>query len=365
MSKPIQLTDTRSILAPQAALATSQGVLVGYADEQFPPVDRAWRVRLVGFDGALGADSAIASLTSAALVWTGISSAQGNTGLGAAMSDDLLGTVFKLLDPDGAPHGPPEQPTSLSSHDLLGTPAGFSVLQSAFDPNTGVVSEVKLELLDARGHRGGSHTLVSSPTPTICGYQRVGFDDGSFTLVWFVSGPCDGCGEAHARHFDWSGTPLAADTILEAFGPMAYASPVAAASGDAMLLAWSVRAGNRIELDGATYDEDGALLAAPVKFADTSSENAPGLAATGAPGGDFLVGWVDDGSTSNAHVHVVSVARSGGANGPATSLAAASPGSDARALVAASADGAIIAYPSDVGGFGIEVFAIPLSCAAP
>ncbi|HEY4117418.1 MAG TPA: hypothetical protein VGM56_06160, partial [Byssovorax sp.] len=313
VSDPIQLTDIPSILAPQAALATSGGVLVGYADEQFPPVDAAWRVQLVGFDGLQGADFPIATRSGGALGWTAISMAQGTSELAAAMSDQSQGTVFMRLDANGKPHGPPANPSRLSSHDLLGTPAGFSVLESAFDPDTGVVSAVSLALVDQVGHFGGSRALVSSPTPTIGGFQRVGFDDGSFTLVWFVSGPCEGCGDAHARHFDWSGDPLADETILEAFGPMSYASPVAASSGDALLLAWSARAGSRIELDGATYDEDGRLLAGPLKFADTSSDNAPELAAVGAPGGDFLVGWIDDGLTSNAHVHVVSVARSGGA----------------------------------------------------
>jgi hypothetical protein len=87
-----------------------------------------------------------------------------------------------------------------------------------------------------------------------------------------------------------------------------------------------------------------------------------GIAA--APGGDFVVAWAEGVGTVTGSLFVQSVGPDGASEGPATMLGMVSPGSEEDVLVVASPLGAMVVYESDVPNYGIEVYAVPLTCGS-
>src|ERR1700733_4358890 len=78
---PVQVSaPVGGALGLETAVATADGVLVGYADILFPPADPYWHLRRVSYDGAsLGPLSAPFRRDTSQLLWTAISVAAGPT----------------------------------------------------------------------------------------------------------------------------------------------------------------------------------------------------------------------------------------------------------------------------------------------
>jgi len=71
---PVQVSNVGSIVELMSAVPAPSGVLVGYADAQFPPVDSSWHERLVSLpDGMLGPEQTPFLRKTTGLGWTAIS----------------------------------------------------------------------------------------------------------------------------------------------------------------------------------------------------------------------------------------------------------------------------------------------------
>jgi hypothetical protein len=86
------------------------------------------------------------------------------------------------------------------------------------------------------------------------------------------------------------------------------------------------------------------------------------MAVTGAPGGDFVVAWLDQSETSGGVLQVQAVASDGTSEGPPTMLGDIAASPETYVLLVATTDGAMVFYESDTPEY-VEVFAIPLRCA--
>ncbi|MGH7328127.1 MAG: hypothetical protein ACREJX_07220, partial [Polyangiaceae bacterium] len=115
-------------------------------------------------------------------------------------------------------------------------------------------------------------------------------------------------------------------------------------------------------LIGEPFDANGNSLGSERTFAEIADPDVPPFAIAAAPGGDWIAVWLDDVYRPTSHVSVQAVNANGSSEGPATTLASASEGSDANVMVVASPLGAMALYESDIPNYGIEVYAIPLKC---
>src|SRR5215472_3331778 len=361
---PVQLSNTASIMELQSALGTSSGVLVGYADEQFPPVDPRWHARLVSYGTAtLGDESSLMPRNSSQLGWTGVSLAQGNGRIAAVASDQVNGMFFVPIDQNGAPTGAPTRTPGDPGRYLLGTSTGFSALRSAFDPSGLRHSPVELASLDASGQVLGSRTILDASVP-VDWYWRFGLADGSFVIVWAASDACPGCRTVRGQHFSESGVAMASVARLHDFGANEYGNYTAAATSTGFLLAWSEGGPpNPIEFVGEPFDPDGVPTGGATHFAKFPGPNAPLFALATAPGGDLRAAWVDDSLSQHPQAYVQSVRADGSPEGSVATVSTAAPSSD-TVMVVASPLGAMLLYQGDIPNFGIEVYAVPLACGS-
>jgi hypothetical protein len=364
---PIQLSRIPSIVEPMSALPTPSGVVVGYADVQLPPVDRDWHARLVSFDdGALGPEQAVLHRGSSTLDWTPISLARGSGQAAATASDDAQGMLFVPIDDRGAPSGPSRVVGGDPARTMFATRSGFSVLRSPFDPSGVLRGPVSVASLDGNGQINHERQLLDGSTPLVA-YTRVAYGDDSFLLSWLTDGPCPtGCRTTQAEHFSEKGDPLAAAVTVHTFDAETYGVLEIAASGAAssgFLAVWSEGSSGPVTLVAEPFDADGRPAGSPSTFTTLPGLNAPYFALAGAPGGDYVVAWIDTDSVHSGGIYVQAVSTDGTAEGPVTMLGSVSAMSEEALLVVASAAGAMIVYEDDVPGLGVEVFAIPLRCA--
>ena len=361
---PVQVSNIASIIGVQSAIATSAGVLVGYADDQFPPVDTSWHGRTVAFgDGSLGPDQTVLTHDASGLGWTRITFAEGFGRSGAAASDQADGLLFTTTDPTGAPTGSVAQSAGDSARDLFATSSGYSILRSPFDPTGSTPGPVSLATLDPSGNVTGSVQLLGATTPVVS-YSRIPFADGSFSLVWLGNDACPSCLTVHAQHLASNGDALAPAVALHAFGPDSPDEYAVSASSKGLLFAWAEGGSTGpVTLSASAFDADGQPVGGPNVFAQAANQSNVVLALAAAPGGDVVASWIAGGEISG-QVYVEAVAADGTAEGPPTTLVPVSDSPEEDLLVVASALGAMVLYESDIPNYGIEVYAIPLKCAA-
>ncbi|HEY5242889.1 MAG TPA: hypothetical protein VIJ22_15525 [Polyangiaceae bacterium] len=361
---PVQVSNIASIIGVQSAIATPAGVLVGYADDQFPPVDTSWHGRLVAFgDGSLGPDQTVLTHDALGLGWTRITFAEGFGHSGAAASDQADGLLFTTTDATGATTGSVAHNAGDSAQDLFATPSGYTILRSPFDSSGATPGPVSLATLDPSGSVSGSVQLLDATTPVVS-YSRIAFPDGSFALVWLGNDACPSCLTVHAQHLASDGEALAPAVALHAFGPDSPDEYAVSASSKGLLFAWAEGGTTGpVTLSASPFDADGQPVGAPSVFAEAPNQSNVALALTAAPGGDVVASWIAGGDVSG-QLYVEAVAPDGTAEGPATTLAPVSFSPEADLFVVASPLGAMVLYESDVPNYGIEVYAIPLKCAA-
>jgi hypothetical protein len=363
---PVQVSNIASIIGVESAIATPSGVLVGYADDQFPPVDTTWHGRMVAFgDGALGSDEAVLDRDTSEVVWTRVTFAQGFGHSAAAASEQSDGLLFTAVDATGAPTGAVVRSAGDSARDLVATAGGYTILRSPFDPSGATPGPVSLATLDTSGNVTASSPLLDASTPILT-YSRVPFADGSFSLIYLANDVCPACRSVHAQHFSGAGDALTPGVTLHTFDATSSGQYAISASSKGLLLAWTEESSGEtpLTLVAAPFDPGGQPLGEPSTFAQLPAQTDLVMGLGTAPGGDLIAAWID-GLDRNAggNVHVQSVAPDGTAEGPATTLAPATGSSDESVLVVASAQGAMVLYESDVPNYGIEVYAIPLKCA--
>jgi hypothetical protein len=362
-SAAMQVSTTPSIMEVQAVLPTTGGVLVGYADIQFPPVDASWQVRRVGYDASLGLPNDVLSRNTSQLDWTAVSLAQKDGRILALASDEPDGMLFIGLDDTGASTGAEAVTPGDTGRDLFATSSGLSALRNPFDPTGLVPPPVSLVQLDASGHAGASTQLLPASTP-LEGFSRIAFSDGSFLLVWGEDGACDECRDIHARYFSSMGASLASPVVLHSFDATSSDLYAVAASSTDVLFVWSdPMAPAGFTLMAQAFDENGNAQGSTSTFAETGDENAPTFALAPAPGGDFLVVWGTGSYGQTGSLEVESLDSAGEAEGGPTLLQSVRPDDDERILVVATTSGAMVAYEDDPAENGTQVFAIPLQCA--
>ena len=357
---PIQVSNIGSIVELQSALPTSAGVLVGFADEQFPPVDPGWHVRLVSFDGKLDADQTPFTRNPSGLGWTRVSVAVNGTQFAATASDDSQGMLFVPTDGDGASTGTVSKTAGNPGRFMLGAGAGYSVLRSPFDDSGALVGPVSLATLDLQGQVTNTRLLLEE-SASFAGYARAGYPDGSFLFFWYTHDACAGCSTFHVQHDAANGAALAPPTAAHAFGANEYGTVSVATSASGFLAAWTEGSGASFDLLAQPFDPDGQPTGSAARFAQNGGQNQPVVALTAAPGG-FLAAWADGAYSTPTHLYVQSVAPDGTAGGATTTLTTIATSEDGTNLfVVATPDGAMVLYEDEVP-LGIEVFALPLHC---
>lgn len=362
-SAPVQISSIPSIMEAQTVLATPSGVLVAYADSQFPPVDPTWHARLVGYgDGSLGAEETVFQHDTSALDWTRLFFAQGPAGTAATASDQAQGMLFVQTDDDGAPLGSPVHVASDQGHYLSATSTGYSLLESPWDASGGLVPPVSLTTLDDAGAIASTVVLLDAATPLV-DFERQPLADGDFMLLWDDESACGECDATRGQRFSESGAPLAPVALLLPLGPSESGQWVAATTSDRLMMVWTGGEGGTTELMAQPFDENGSPVGPAQTFAQPGTQEGEiSLAIAAAPGGDFVVAWITGSNFTEGTLAVQAVGPDGKAEGPATTLGTISPGPEETLLVAASSEGAMVVYEGDVGNFGIEVFAVPLTC---
>jgi hypothetical protein len=359
---PVQVSNIPSIVEVMNAVPAPGGVLVGYADAQFPPVDSSWHERFVALpDGTLGPEQTPLLRNSTGLGWTAISLALTGDRGAATASDQTQGMQFVAIDSTGAPFGAVVNVAGDPGRYLLPTSSAFSVLRSAFDDSGTRPPPVELAMLDPSGNVLSTRTVLPASTPTDW-YTRTGLPDGSFLLVWDTT-PCPTCRAVRAQHLAEDGTSLAEPATLHTFGPMDYGDLDLAPSSRGVLVAWTEGPATTTELVSQPFEDQGTPRGARQRFAAPKGSNGPAFALAAAPGGDLVLAWADGAYSSDGHVYVQAVAADGSAEGPATTVAPlATTDSTTDLVVVASSLGAMVFYESDIPGFGIEVFGVPLHC---
>jgi hypothetical protein len=359
---PVQVSSIPSIVEAQTALATPSGVLVGYADSQDPPVDSTWHARLVSFgDGALSAEATVFQHDFSSFGWTRVFFAQGSAGLAATASDEGQGMLFVKVDDTGAPLGAPVHVAEDEGHYLLPTSAGYSVLESPWDPSGSLVPPVTLTNLDGAGDVVSSQVLLDAAAPASW-FERFPLAGGDFALVWDDPSGCSGCNAVRAQRFAEDGAPRAPDAVLRSFGAQDYGQWVAATTPDGLMLVWTESgAGGQEQLVAHPFDANGSPLGPPQTFGQAGGSLTLAMAA--APGGDFVVAWIDGTDPAMGSLAVQAVGPDGKAEGPPTALGPVSASPDGPLLLVASPEGAMVIYASEVPE-GIEVFAVPLACGS-
>jgi hypothetical protein len=287
---PVQISNIRSIVEVMNAVAAPGGVLVGYADAQFPPVDSSWHERFVSLpDGALGPEQTPILRNSTGLGWTAISLALAGDRGGATASDQTQGMQFVAIDSTGTPAGPVANVAGDPGRYLLPTSSGFSVLRSAFDDTGTQPPPVELAMLDPSGKVVSSRTVLPASTPTDW-YMRTGLPDGSFLLVWDTT-PCPPCRAVRAQHLAEDGTSLAEPATLHTFGPMDYGDFGLAPSSLGVLAAWTEGPAGSTELVSQPFEDRGTpggvrqQFAAP-KGSEGTGSPSHGKRSTLQPGGE-------------------------------------------------------------------------------
>jgi hypothetical protein len=358
-SEPVQISDIPSIVELLSALPVAGGVLVGYGDSQEPPVDPTWYLRTVSFgSGALGPAQSVFMRNTSQLGWSGIYAATSGSSMLATASDQADGMYTVPIDATGALTGAQVTTSGNQGQYLAVAGSGFSVLRSPWDDTGAIPPPVSLALLSTAGDVLGETTLLAA-NPSIQDFGRIVRDDGTFLLWWYETTATGG--SFFGQPFDEMGSVLANAVVLRAFGPMDYGGLALAASTSTTLGVWPESTANGATLMAQSYDADGAATGSPVAWGTDSGENLPVMAATGAPGGDYLVAWIDQDETSGGNLSVQAVASDGTAEGPATTLGAMQASPETYLFVVATTEGAMVLYESDAGN-GVEVFAIPLRC---
>jgi len=361
-SPRVQVSNIPSLVELMSAVASPSGVLVGYADEQAPPVDSSWHLHLIKLpDGQPALDQTPLHRDDSPLAWTAISIARGSSGFAATASDQSQGMQFAPIDESGVVTGEVARLAGDPGRYLLATTTGFSVLRSAFNESGTRPPPVDLALLDAAGNLVSTKTLLDRSVKTDW-YERYGLPDLSFLLVW--PGPsCDGCSGVFARHYAEDGTPLAPVATLHDFGPMDYGSYAIAPTTRGFLFAWSKGGAGPYDLMGQPFDADGRSLGPSGQFAQVSGANAPTFTLASTPGGDLVAAWADGPFTTDGHVYVQAVAADGSAEGTATTLDdLVTSDSSIDVVAVASPLGAMVLYENFVSE-GMEVFGVPIQCA--
>jgi hypothetical protein len=363
---PVEVSNVASIMELMDAKAVGNGVLVGYADAQLPPVDPNWHTRLVAFgDGNLGPEETPLDRNTAAWGWSRVTLAESGGQIAALASDETEGMLFVPVDGNGAATGNVARSPGEAARGLLAAGSGFSALRYPFDDTGGIHGPVSLAALDPAGNVVSTRALLD-PSATVAYFERVGLADGSFLFDWFAADPCPGCRAVYAQHFSASGDPLADQVLLQSFGPTDGGSyALAAGVGGALLVASSGDSPSS-DLSAGPLDGDGKPTSAAQRIATLPNGNGPALAVAGAPGGDYIVAAIDGINTGSGNVYVQSVAADGTSEGAMATIAPVSaPQIDEGLIVVAGESGAMVLYESDVGNYGIEVFAVPLRCNGP
>jgi hypothetical protein len=190
-------------------------------------------------------------------------------------------------------------------------------------------------------------------------FGRVVHDDGSFLLWWYEKAAAGG--NFMGQPFDAMGNAQGSAVLLRALGPMDYGGLVLATSTSTTLGFWPASTTSATTLMAQPYDATGAGIGGPVVWGMEGAEGDPTMAATGAPGGDYVVAWIDQSEVSGGNLEVQAVASDGTAEGPPTLLGGIAPSPETDLFVVATTEGAMVLYESDTPQY-VEVFAIPLQC---
>ena len=357
---PAQVSSIASIVDVETAVAVPTGVLVGYADIQFPPVDPNWHGRVVSFgDAALGPEQTYFTRAGGSVGWTAISFAQGFGRAAAAAADTSDGALFAGIDPTGDPSGSVAHVGTGEVKHLLATPGGFTALTSPFslDDSGDNPGPVSIATLDGAGNLQASTVLVSA-TPALQYYTRVAYSDGTFALLWTTQSASE---TVILQHFSSTGSPLAQPKTLQPPGANGFALTAAPTSTGLLLVSTD---GTGMKLLASPFDRDGNQQGVATMFAEASS-SVDEFALAGAPGGDVLVAWFDSGAGTGGEtqVRVISVAASGSPEGPATTIASTMAAENSSLVAVAAPGGAMVFYDDEAQG-SIEVFAVPLKCSS-
>jgi hypothetical protein len=359
-SQPVQVSNIPSIAEVLSAAPVPGGVLVGFGDAQFPPVDPSWHLRTVSYgDASLGPDPSVLMRDTSQLGWSGIYTATNGGAMLATASDEADGMYTTTIDAAGAPTGTVVTTPGDQGQFLAAAGGGFSVLRSPWDDTGEIPPPVSLATLSAAGDLLGETTILPASS-SISDFGRVVRDDESFLLWWYET---TGAGSSFmGRPFDAMGNAQGSAVLLRALGPMDYGGLALAASTSTILGVWPASTTSGTTLMAQPYDATGAGIGGSVAWGMDEGGGLPMMAAAGAPGGDYVVAWIDQSETNGGNLEVQAVASDGTAEGPPTLLGniAGSPVTDL--FVVATTEGAMVLYESDTTEY-VEVFAIPLGCA--
>jgi hypothetical protein len=360
----VQVSTTPSIVQVLSAEPVPGGVLVGYADSQLPPVDSSWHLRTVAYgDGALGPEQTVFTRNASQIGWSAISTASHGASMLAVASDEADGMYAVPIDDTGATAGARVTTSGNQGQFLAAAGSGFSVLRSPWDDTGEIPPPVSLATLSTAGDVT-SETTILGADPTITDFGRVVREDQSFLLWWFASGASGG-GSFLGRAFDAMGGALGGTVTLRAVSATDFGGLVLAASTTSpsvVLGVWPSATMTGAALLAQPFDATGATVGAPVAWGTQDGGEFPTMAVTGAPGGDFVVAWLDQSETSGGVLQVQAVASDGTSEGPPTMLGDIAASPETYVLLVATTDGAMVFYESDTPEY-VEVFAIPLRCA--
>jgi hypothetical protein len=359
--KPVQVSNIPSIAVALSASPVPGGVLVGFGDAQFPPVDPTWHLRTVAYgDASLGPDQTVLMRNTSQLGWSGIYAATNGGAMLATASDEGDGMYTVPIDATGAPTGAPVTTTPGDQGQFLAAAGGgFSVLRSPWDDTGEIPPPVSLATLSAAGDVLGETTILPA-NASITDFGRVVRDDQSFLLWWYEATGAGG--SFMGRPFDALGDAQGSAVLLRALGPMDYGGLALAASTSTTLGVWPVSTTSATTLMAQPYDASGAGIGGPVAWGMDDVQGLPTMAAAGAPGGDYVVAWIYQSETSTGQLQVQAVASDGTAEGPPTLLGDIAGSPETDLFVVATTEGAMVFYESDTTEY-VEVFAIPLACA--
>jgi hypothetical protein len=363
-SAPVQVSNIPSIAIVLSASPVPGGVLVGYGDAQAPPVDPAWHLRTVSYgDASLGPEQSVFVRDTSQIGWSGIFTATSGGAMLATASDEADGMFTVTIDATGAPTGTRVTTSGNQGQYLAAAGGGFTVLRSPWDDTGEIPPPVSLATLSAAGDVIGETTILPA-SPSIADFGRVVHEDASFLLWWYEATSAGGAagGSFMGQPFDAMGDAQGSAVLLRTLGPMDYGGLTLATSTSTTLGVWPASTPSGATLMAQRYGATGAGIGGPVAWGTDDAED-PTMAATGAPGGDYVVAWIDQSEASEGNLlQVQAVASDGTAEGPPTLLGGIAASPTTELFVVATAEGAMVLYESDTPEY-VEVFAIPLRCA--